>query len=52
MAVNQPIITDDQADNSWKLEVATQINNEEARLNALLLRIEELERQVRILQGN
>lgn len=52
MAVNQPIIDDNQADNSWKLEVTNQLNNEEARLNALLLRIEELERQIRILQGN
>lgn len=43
MAVNQPIIDDNQADNSWKLEVTNQINSEEARLNALLLRIEQLE---------
>ena len=43
MAVNQPKITDDQVDNSWKLEVTNQINSEEARINNLLSRIEQLE---------
>ena len=43
MAVNQPKITDDQVDNSWMLEVTNQLNSEEARINALLLRIEQLE---------
>ena len=43
MAVNQPKITDDQVDNSWMLEVTNQLNSEEARINALLSRIEELE---------
>ena len=43
MAVNQPIIGSDQADNSWKLEVTAQANVEEARVNALVSRIEQLE---------
>ena len=43
MAVNQPKITDDQVDNSWMLEVTNQLTSEEARINALLLRIEQLE---------
>ena len=43
MAVNQPKITDDQVDNSWKLEVTNQLNSEEARINSLLSRIEQLE---------
>ena len=43
MAVNQPKIVDDQIENSWKLEVTNQLNSEEARINALLLRIEQLE---------
>ena len=43
MAVNQPKIGKDQADNSWKLEVTQQVNNEEARINSLLSRIEALE---------
>ena len=52
MAVNQPIVVDDQAENSWKLEVTSQANNEEARVNALVSRIEELERRIRILEDN
>ena len=40
MAVNQPIIGDDQADNSWKLEITNQANNEEARVNALASQLE------------
>ena len=43
MAVNQPIIGSDQADNSWKLEVTAQANTEESRVNALVSRIEQLE---------
>ena len=47
MAVNQPKITDDQVDNSWMLEVTNQLNSEEARINALLSRIEQLESVMR-----
>ena len=43
MAVNQPKIGKDQADNSWKLEVTTQVNNEEARINDLASRLAALE---------
>jgi len=43
MAVNQPQIGKDQADNSWKLEVTTQVNSEEARLNDLASRLARLE---------
>lgn len=43
MAVNQPQIGKDQADNSWKLEVTTQVNNEEARINDLASRLAALE---------
>ena len=43
MAVNQPKIGKDQADNSWKLEVTTQVNNEEARITDLVSRIAALE---------
>jgi len=43
MAVNQPKIGKDQADNSWKLEVTTQANNEEARVNDLASRLAALE---------
>jgi len=43
MAVNQPKISKDQADNSWKLEVTTQANNEEARVNDLASRLAALE---------
>ena len=43
MAVNQPMISDNQVDNSWKLEVTNQINNEEARVNALASRIDTLQ---------
>ena len=46
MAVNQPMISDNQVDNSWKLEVTNQINNEETRVNALLSRIVALETQM------
>ena len=45
MAVNQPIIGDDQAENSWKLEITNQANNEEARVNALASQLEELGRR-------
>ena len=51
MAVNQPLITENQVDNSWKLEVTNQVNNEEARLNALLLRIQQLEQRVQQLEN-
>ena len=50
MAVNQPAIGEDQTENAWKLEVANQINQEEARVNALVSRIEELERLVQQLR--
>lgn len=50
MAINQPLITDDQTDNAWKLEVTEQINREEARVNSLVARIEELERLVQQLR--
>ena len=43
MAINQPIIVDDQAENSWKLEVTNQANIEEARVNALASRLAQLE---------
>ena len=43
MAVNQPIIGNDQADNSWRLEITNQANSEEARVNALVSRIAQLE---------
>jgi len=43
MAVNQPKIGKDQADNSWKLEITTQANNEEARVNDLASRLAALE---------
>lgn len=46
MAINQPIFANDPADNSWKLEVTQQVNNEEARLNNLVSRIEQLEAQM------
>ena len=51
MAVNQPKITDDQVDNSWMLEVTNQLNSEEARINALLSRIEQLESAARTSSG-
>jgi len=51
MAINQPLIGDDPIENSWKLELTTQVNNEEARLNALLLRIEQLEQRVQQLEN-
>ena len=35
MPINQPIITDDQADNSWKLEATNLLNRTETRVNAL-----------------
>ena len=35
MPINQPIISDNQADNSWKLEATNLINNTEARVNTL-----------------
>ncbi len=44
MPINQPIISDDQADNSWKLEATEQANREEARVNSLVARIATLER--------
>ena len=43
MAVNQPLIGNDQAENSWKLEVTNQVNNEEARLNNLVSRVSTVE---------
>ena len=43
MAVNQPIITGNQADDSWRLEVTAQLNNEEARVNALASDIRNIE---------
>lgn len=46
MPINQPIITESQADNSWKLELTQQLNSEEVRVNTLISRIEELERMV------
>jgi len=39
MAVNQPLITGNQAEDSWKLEVTNQLNNEEARVNSLASQI-------------
>ena len=51
MAINQPRIGDDQADNSWKLEVTTQANTEESRVNALVSRIEALEGMMGITSG-
>ena len=51
MPVNQPIIGEGQADNSWKLELTNQANNEEARVNALVSRIQQLESMVGIAGG-
>ena len=44
MPINQPIIVEDQADNSWKLELTNEINRLEALVAALQSRIETLER--------
>ena len=52
MAVNQPMISDNQVENSWKLEVTNQVNNEETRVNALLSRIEQLESQMAVTPTN
>ena len=42
MAVNQPFITDNQTENAWKLEITNQINTEEARVQALVARVNSL----------
>lgn len=39
MSVNQPMIGDNQTDNSWKLEVTNQANQEEVRVNSLASRL-------------
>ena len=43
MPINQPIIGDNQADNSWKLEATNQINNEEVRVNALTSQVDGIQ---------
>ena len=48
MPINQPIIGNDQAENSWKLEATNQINNEEVRVNALTSRINNIESGVSV----
>ena len=51
MAVNQPPIKEDLIESSWDLEVTNQINSEEARVNALLARVQVLESMMGMSSG-
>ena len=46
MPINQPIITGNQADDSWKLEATNQLNNEEVRVNALTTQVNNIQTTV------